>query len=84
MLQESNSDLLGHRKSFLSAGVTSGVRPSLPPTSERMLSEARLSGPHSRRSWWEDEIPDISCKADIKKQNRTGVCILMEQVLSAW
>lgn len=41
MLQESNSDLLGHRKRFLSAGVTSGVRPSLPQTSERMLSEAR-------------------------------------------
>lgn len=45
MLQEPNSDLLGHRKSFLSAGVTSGVRPSLPPTSERMLSEARLGCP---------------------------------------
>lgn len=42
MLQESNRDLLGHRKSFLSAGVTSGVRTSLPQISERMLSEARL------------------------------------------
>lgn len=37
MLQESNSDLFGHRKGFLSAGVASGVRPSLPQTSEWML-----------------------------------------------
>lgn len=71
MLQESNSDLLGHRKSFLPAGVTSGVRTSLPQTSERMLSEARLGCKGHTPAVGGGRGPSHLLQADIKKQNKT-------------
>lgn len=78
MLQESTSDLLGHRKSFWSAGVTSGWDPHLPQTSERMLSEARLGCMgHTWKRLMGGRGPSHLLQADIKtKQNRTGVCYL--------
>lgn len=70
--------------------LTSGVRPSLPQTSGRMLSKARL-GRILQPAWatllqrlvgvW---APSHILQSDIQKNNKTVVCVLMEKTLSAW
>lgn len=91
MLQESNSDLFGHRKGFLSAGVnfwgeTQSAtdiwedalegQTGLHPAACRGHTLAEVGGSTSSRSYPADRPS--------KTQNKTVVCVLMEKALSAW
>lgn len=76
MLQGSNSDLFGHRKSFLSAGVSFwGETQSAADNWEEArrpdcVASCSLHGTHSRGGWWEYEFPVISCRQTLLKRKK--------------
>lgn len=91
MLQESDSDLFGHRKGFLSAGAdfwgetqsaadiwedARGGQTGLQPAACSGPAPAEVGGSMSSRS---DPADGRS-----KKQSKTVVCVLVEKLLSAW
>lgn len=91
MLWESSNDLFGHRKGFLSAGVTSGVRPGCRRHLRGCFRRPQWAAAFTGHTHAEDggSKSTQSCPAaDIqqnktKQQNKTVVCVLMEQGLSA-
>lgn len=91
MLQESNSDLFGHRKGFLSAGVNFwGETQSAADIWEEALEGQTRLHPAACSRHTPAEVggstssPSYPADRHSRKQNKAVVCVLVEKALAAW